>query len=313
MNKQTNGPRAQAVLSRVLVLLALACVSATAARAQIGQETLRLDRAVERVQEAVRERITNERGGREANITFNNDAQRFPVSTSQVGVRGTGVYWRGTRGRREEFSYSAVFNNRERRVERVEYRLVEGDADGGGGQREVPRWLVGTFRGRNPSAVRGQRMLVTVEDNGRVSVVYGDGARESGTYADRQLRVGNSSVWNLSRMDNGFRAQDDRSRRAEDFVRVGDGADDGDNGRVPRWVVGTFRGTTDSGESELTINRDGSATATSLVNRTSFAGRYADGVLTFDWGSFNVTREGEGIRTVQVNNRRNQTSYRRIN
>lgn len=320
MNKHTHRPRASAISLRTLALFALACVfSATAARAQEVQEArtqesqqeqeqLRLDGPIVRVQEAVRERIRNERGGgRDLNVTYNNDAQRFPVSSSQVGVRGTGVLSRDTRGRREEFSYSAVFNTRDSRVERVEYRLEEG---GGAARREVPRWLVGTFRGRNPSG--RQRMLVTVEDDGRVSVVYGDGARARGTYADRQLRVGSASVWNLSRNDDGFRAQDERSRRSEDFVRVADDRDDND-GRVPRWAVGTFRGTTDSGESELTINRDGSATATSLVKRTMFSGRYADGVLTFDWGSFNITRDGDGIRTVQVNNRRNQTSYRRVN
>jgi hypothetical protein len=293
----------------LLALLALACAAGPAMRAQgIQRDT----RAVARVQESVRQRILRERGGRDEYIVFNNDAQRSPASSSQVGVRGTGVYYRdgrGNRERREEFTYSGVYNQRGNRVELVEYRF---DDRGGGGDRGVPNWLVGTFRGRNPSG--RQRALVTVEQNGRVAVVYGDGARASGIYSNRQIRLG-SAVWNVSRNGDGFRAQDDSTRRAEDFVRAaaGGGDDDPDDGRVARWAVGTFRGTTDSGESELTINRDGSATITALSTNTMHSGSYADGVLTFTWGSFNVTREPNGLRTVQVNNRRNQTSYRRVN
>jgi hypothetical protein len=312
INTHITKANTQRTLLSILLLFAFAYASAPATHAQFTQGQRRFDRAIERVQDAVRDRIRNERGGRNETVTFNNDAQRVPMTNNQTGVRGTGVYQRGGGGRdrREEFTYEGVYNSRAERVDRAEYRFVE-NSEG----RDVPRWLVGTFRGLNPSARRQQRMLVTVEDNGRVSVVYGDGRREQGTYSERQLRVGSASVWNVSRNDNGFRAQDDNSRRSEDFVRVeagGNNNDDDNDGRVPRWVVGTFRGTTDSGESELTINRDGSATATSLTNRTSFPGRYDNGVLTFRWGSFNVTRDGDGIRTVQVNDRRKQTSYRRI-
>ena len=93
----------------------------------------------------------------------------------------------------------------------------------------------------------------------------------------------------------------------------GGGYDDDtdDNGRVPRWARGTFRGTTDSGESELTIRADGTATARSLKTNQSFQGSYSNGRLRFDWGTFDVQRESDGIRTVQVNNRNNQTLYRR--
>jgi hypothetical protein len=298
----------------LFALLALACASAPAAGAQIIR---RDERAVTRVQEAVRQRILAERGGRDEHVVFNNDAQRSGTDSNQVGVRGTGTYYRdgrGNRERREEFSYSGVYNTRSNNVLRTDYRFDNrGGGDNNNNNRDVPNWLVGTFRGRNPAG-RG-RALVTIEGNGRVTVVHGNGARETGQYRDRQLRVGNE-VWNVSRNGDGFRAQDDSSRRAEDFARVaagGGGDDDPDDGRVARWAVGTFRGTTDSGESELTIHRDGTATIVSLANHTQHTGRYADGVLTFDWGTFNVTREADGIRTVQVNNRRNQTSYRRVN
>jgi hypothetical protein len=84
-------------------------------------------------------------------------------------------------------------------------------------------------------------------------------------------------------------------------------------GNVPNWAIGTFRGMTDTGESELTIAPDGIATMRSLNTNAFFNGRYANDVLTFDWGSFRVVRDGRGIRTVEVSNRQNRTTYRRIN
>ena len=84
-------------------------------------------------------------------------------------------------------------------------------------------------------------------------------------------------------------------------------------GNVPNWAIGTFRGITDSGESELTISPNGFATARSLSTNAIFNGRYANDVLTFDWGSFRLVREGNGISTVEVGNQRNRTSYRRVN
>lgn len=299
-------------LAGLVFALAMACASATA-QVEVRRPD-RPERAVARVQQSVRQRILSERGGRDEYVVFNDDAQRSNTSGNQIGVRGTGFYYRDGRGgreRREEFTYSGVYNTRSNNVERTDYRLD--DRGGGAGDRDVPRWLVGTFRGRNPSS-RQRRTLVTVEADGRVLAVHGDGTRERGTYVNRQMRVG-TWVWHVTRNGDGFRAQDDATRRAEDFVRVeaGRGDDNGGDGRVPRWAVGTFRGRTDSGESELTIHRDGTATVTSLQNHTMFTGRYADGVLTFDWGSFNVTRDGDGLRTVEVNNRRNQTSYRRVN
>lgn len=84
-------------------------------------------------------------------------------------------------------------------------------------------------------------------------------------------------------------------------------------GNVPNWAIGTFRGRTDSGESELTISPNGIATARSLSTNQLFNGRYANDVLTFDWGSFRIVRDGNGISTIEVSNPRNRTSYRRVN
>ena len=82
---------------------------------------------------------------------------------------------------------------------------------------------------------------------------------------------------------------------------------------VPNWAIGTFRGLTDSGESELTISPNGIATARSLSTNQLFTGRYANDLLTFDWGSFRIVRERNGISTIEVGNEQNRTSYRRVN
>jgi hypothetical protein len=84
-------------------------------------------------------------------------------------------------------------------------------------------------------------------------------------------------------------------------------------GNVPDWAVGTFRGTTNNGASELIIAPDGNAMTRSLTTGGVFSGRYADGKLYFDWGSFNLTRDRNGVRTTEVGNPRNQTSYTRVN
>jgi hypothetical protein len=82
---------------------------------------------------------------------------------------------------------------------------------------------------------------------------------------------------------------------------------------VPNWAVGTFRGTTGNSESELTLTEDGGATIRALNTNQTYSGRYANGVLTFAWGSFSLVQEGNGFRTVESNNRQNRTSYRRVN
>jgi len=84
-------------------------------------------------------------------------------------------------------------------------------------------------------------------------------------------------------------------------------------GNVPNWAIGTFRGQTDSGESEITISPNGIATARSLSTNQLFTGRYDNDVLTFEFGTFRIVRSGNGISTIEVANQRNRTSYRRVN
>ena len=114
----------------------------------------------------------------------------------------------------------------------------------------------------------------------------------------------------MSRVGEGIRAAS--GRRSEVLTADPSGGyPDDDDERVPRWLRGTFRGTTDSGETELTIRADGTATARSLTKNQTFRGSYSNGRLRFDWGTFDVERTRDGIRTTQVNNRNNRTDFRR--
>jgi hypothetical protein len=96
------------------------------------------------------------------------------------------------------------------------------------------------------------------------------------------------------------------------FENTSDADGQTDQCAVPRWLRGRFRGQTNSGESELVINGDGSANIRSLRANRTFYGRYSEGILTFDFGSFSVAREGDGIRTLAVNNPTDQTVYARV-
>ncbi len=291
----------------LLALLLLAAV--IPARAQDERQTRY---AIERAQIGVSGKIIQERGGTWDDVTFDQSrTQTWRISDRLTGVRGAGRHAPGGSNARA-FTYEATVNHRNGNVERVTYEWGRGGGGGGGGwdDRRVPRWLVGSWSGRSPSNQR--RVSLTVGSDGQVSALYNNGSREEGRYDNGRIRFDSSNQWDVSRADEGFRAA--YGSRSEVF-RSGSGNsnndDDDDNGRVPRWARGTFRGTTDSGESELVIRADGSATARSLSKNQSFRGTYSNGRLRFDWGTFEVQREGDGIRTVEVNNRNNQTVYRR--
>ena len=296
-------------LSGAGLALLMLFAAAPAAQAQNDRQTRY---AIERAQLGVSGKIIEERGGTWTDVAFDQArTQTWRISDRQTGVRGAGTHApNGSNSR--SFTYEATVNHRNGNVERVSYDWGRGGGGGGGGDRRVPRWLVGSWNGRSPSNQR--RVSVTVGSDGQVSALYNGGSRDEGRYDNGRIRFNNSTEWEVSRLDDGFRAA--AGSRSEVF-RGGMGGggggdnDEDDNGRVPRWARGTFRGTTDSGESELTIRADGTATARSLTKNESFQGSYSNGRLRFDWGTFEVQRENDGIRTIEVNNRNNQTSYRR--
>jgi hypothetical protein len=285
--------------------------------------------AIERAQVGVRGKIVEERGGDWGDVTFDQTrTQTWRVSDRLTGVRGSGTHAPGGSNARA-FTYEAVVDQRNGKIESASYEFERGGGNGGGrggsgggrgggegsgggrDERRVPRWLVGTFYGRSPS--NGRRVTLTVTREGEAAAVYNNGAREQGTYDNGRLRFNASDAWDVSRVDEGVRAAS--GRRSEVFTTTqpsrGGDDDETDGGRVPRWAQGTFRGTTDSGESELTIRADGTATARSLGKNQSYRGTFSNGTLTFDWGTFDVERTRDGIRTIQETDRNNQTEYRR--
>jgi hypothetical protein len=310
--------RAFASKAALLALLLFAAAAATAARAQDDRQ---VRYAVERAQVGVSGKIIEERGGDWSSVTFDQrSTSTWRVSDRLTGVRGSGRHAPGGGAPERAFTYEAVVDHRNGKVDRVSYDMAGGGRPGGGrpgggwDDRRVPRWLVGTFYGRSPA--NGRRVALTVARDGEATAVYNNGSREQGTYDNGRIRFGGSDSWDVSRTDGGIRAAS--GRRSEVFTtnRSGGGGDydddDNDNGgRVPRWMRGTFRGTTDSGESELTIRADGTATARSLTKNQSFSGTYSNGVLRFEWGSYEVTRTRDGIRTTDVKNRNGYTDYRR--
>ena len=306
----------RALLSGAGVLALLMFAAVLPASAQNDRETRY---AVERAQVGVRTKIVQERGGDWGEVTFDQTrTQTWRVSDRQTGVRGVGTHAPGGSAARQ-FTYEAVVDHRNGKIESVSYDMSggrgegRGGRDGGGGRddRRVPRWLVGTFYGRSPA--NGRRVTLTVNREGEATAVFNNGSREQGTYDNGRIRFDSSDAWDVSRVDDGLRAAS--GRRSEVFSTTprggGDDDDDDSDGRVPRWLRGTFRGTTDSGESELTIRADGTATARSLNKNQTYRGTYSNGRLRFDWGTFDVQRTSDGIRTVEVNNRNNQTDYRR--
>jgi hypothetical protein len=300
--------RRRFVSGTALLALLVLCAAAVPAQAQNDKQTRY---AIERAQIGVSGKIIQERGGTWSDVTFDQTrTQTWRISDKQTGVRGAGTHAPGGSNARS-FTYEATVNHRNGNIEQVTYELVRGGGGGGGGigDRRVPRWVVGSFNGRSPSNRR--RVAVTVAREGSVSLLYDNGSRDEGTYENGQIRFNNSATWDVSRVEEGFRAAN--GTRSEVFSRTSgnDDYNDDDTGGVPRWARGTFRGTTDSGESELVIRADGTATARWKTKNKTFQGTYSNGRLRFDWGTFEVERITDGIRTVQTNNRNNRTDYRR--
>lgn len=179
----------------------------------------------------------------------------------------------------------------------------------------VPNWAVGTFRGWTNT---GEAEL-TISANGAAT------ARSLSTNAIYNGRFANDVLYfdwgsfNIVREGRGFATVEiGNQRNRTSYTRVGSPGGQGpfypgQNGNVPNWAVGTFRGWTNNTESELTIMDNGTATVRAASSGTIYQGRFENNVLTFDWGSFRLVREGNGITTVEINNPQNRTSYRRVN
>lgn len=85
----------------------------------------------------------------------------------------------------------------------------------------------------------------------------------------------------------------------------------GDNGDVPRWMVGSFRGYNRAYGAAVTldISRDGSVVAT--VNGKPSSGEYRNGKLRMGFLKFTIDRDDDGFTTRQIGDDSNVVHYRR--
>src|SRR5262245_22386549 len=99
-----------------LLIIVLATLSPSSTDAQRNSNY-----TIEKAQQALRDKLLREVGGRDPLVIFNDDVDRFVVSRSQSGVRGSGVFIRNFEGRKRNFSYEAVVNVRNGNVDRARY------------------------------------------------------------------------------------------------------------------------------------------------------------------------------------------------
>ena len=181
----------------------------------------------------------------------------------------------------------------------------------------VPSWAVGTFRGMS----QGREVEIIIAPNGVANLrSLNSDDQGTGRYANGVITFD----WGTFRVDqegDGIRLVEVRnSRNRASYRRVSGYTGDivvptyptDQYGTVPGWAVGTFRCPGNDGESDITISSNGSATARLVNTGATFGGRYANNVLTFDWGSFRVDRESGGIRTLEQSNQQSRTC-RRVN
>ncbi len=85
-----------------------------------------------------------------------------------------------------------------------------------------------------------------------------------------------------------------------------------ESGAVQNWAVGTFRGVNNTGPVEMTITSQGVATIRSLNSNQVYAGRAANSVVYFEWGSFNLVQDRRGVTLVEMANEYNRTPFTRV-
>jgi hypothetical protein len=181
----------------------------------------------------------------------------------------------------------------------------------------VPNWAIGTFRGMTNN---GETELTIAANGAATARSLVTNATYPGRYANEVLYF-DWGAFNLARESGGISLVEIGNELNRTLYRsVSNYGGNGptypqprhNNNIIPSWAVGTFRGMTNNGESELIITVDGVATVGALNSNVVYHGNYANNVLTFDWGSFNLVREDQGFSTVEISNQQNRTSYVRV-
>jgi hypothetical protein len=200
-------------------------------------------RAIEEAQQAVREQIINQEGGRDRReggrdptVLFNSDASTEFRSNAEVRVRGTGAFsqnndWgnRGNNdGRSRAFSYEAIVNNRNRNVSGVKYNWRGGWSGNGGGNYGGQRIYCASDDGRRHTCPINTSVGIVrlLNQKSGAACVQGRtwGYTRNGIWVDRGCRAD----FEVGR----GRGDGNYGRRDDDTSAGGYGADSRPDGRV---------------------------------------------------------------------------------
>lgn len=259
--------------------------------AGIFKPVLAQDRyAIERAQQAVREKIIRDKGG---NVTYPSfpSAQTY-ASGSRTEVRGTGN-WRDTNGRIYQFNYKARVNVNDGRVDKIDYKI-----DRNSSSNLVPSWAVGTFYGRNPQT--GGRIVLTIAENGNVVVDFDNVSSARGYFSNNQISI-DGAVSRVTRLNNGIRTTRVDNGETIDYSRNEFGGSGGSE-NVPSWAIGTFYGRNPQTGERIILSISANGSVRVDLGNGSVYGTVSGDRLTIDGISSRITRLSNGIRTTRFDN-----------
>jgi hypothetical protein len=189
------------------------------------------------------------------------------------------------------------------------------------GAQDVPDWAVGAWNGRNRKIRANLTLHISRRGNARLTYVYAGGRQEiqTGTVRGDTLSLGDNR-YEISRAS----ARDLKVVQANDptnsvtYRRVRDRGDWDivESESSPSWAVGRFKGFNNkyNEDIELTIERNGSAVAQIRHRdgkRETQTGSFKNDRLVLSGHEFVLTRNGNGLRSTQADDRDNRMDYQR--
>ncbi|MCS6775713.1 MAG: hypothetical protein RMJ43_01980 [Chloroherpetonaceae bacterium] len=188
--------------------------------------------------------------------------------------------------------------------------------------RRPPVWALGTFRGYNRKYQNDVEL--TLSSNGRVTArlteISGRVTRQSGQWRNGRIELG-SRVFDVERSGDGMVLTEvgDRSHRI--LLTRGNalpwGEEEGDFGRPPAWLVGTFEAYNEEQNCrvEMTVDRNGRVTTRVIQTSgrvSTLRGIYRHDRIEQDGKRYEVSRVPRGVILTEVGNRWRRYTYRRV-
>ncbi len=291
--------RGISVLGALLFTVVIAVAGSGVASAQTV-------RNINQAQSEIRERMIREQGGNNPSVSFDDGGRFETVSNSETRVRGSGTYFRNRNEAGRRFNYVAVFRVRDGDLRSLNYDFTGGGGypgDGGGPATTPPTWAQGTFY----SSTRGQNITLTINRNGRVTVLNA-GQMFFGTYNRGSIYL-NNDVFTVSRLNNNrIRTRNPNTGEVTDYSRNFNGGGGGGTTTPPSWAQGTFYST---GGQNITMTITGNGRVTVINAGQTFYGTYNSGSIYLNNDVFTVSRlNNNRIRTRDPNTGQ-VTDYRR--